>query len=263
MSVVWRRPAVLAAGLCVFVSAGCSGLLNSFRTGPDGLTNFDTDVRTLLQQEKFDEAVEKVGPENSGAIGDRLLQLMDESLVRHYAGDYVGSNAAIERAVRVIDDRYTKGVSKAVFSLAINDRILAYDPDLTEKCFLHYDGALIYLALGDPMEAAVEARRLAYLLDREEADQLGSRELALRRALRYFTAIVFEAAGEENDAAVAYRNVWGPDAGFDLSSSEVGAPEPGETREVGDLIVLSENGFVAHRWSEASRFPCFERTSVR
>jgi len=251
--------------------------LNSYRTGPDGLTNFDTDVRTLLAQEDFDAAVEKVGPENSGAIGDRLLQLMDEALVRHYAADYEGSNAAIERAVRIIDDRYTKSISKAVFSLATNDRTLAYSPDLSERAFLHYYGALNYMALDDPVEAAVEARRLAYMLDREDTAGLRANEVSLRRSLRYFTAIVFEAAGEFNDAAVAYRHVWGADVELNLNQVGPGASEPGATSvdsepvapglvlpsEIrplagfGDVVILVENGFVAHKVERGVTIPLF------
>ena len=202
---------------------------------------------------------------------------MDEALVRHYAGDYSGSNVAIERALVIIDDRYTKSISRAVFSLATSDRKLAYDPNFTERSFLHYYGALNYLALGDPLEAAVEARRLAYLLDQADETDLRPAEIGLRRSMRYFSGIVFEAAGELNDAAVAYRQVWGADVELELSRIDSERPEPGANpvdppavpdglvipQEIvqqpgfGDVVVLVENGFVAHRVERGVTIPLF------
>jgi hypothetical protein len=79
---------------------------------------------------------------------------------------------------------------------------------------VNYYGALNYLALGDPEEAAVEARRLSRLLELGDDEEYEPAELAMREVLRYFAGSVFEASGNRNDAAVSYRHVWSPNQDF-------------------------------------------------
>jgi hypothetical protein len=140
---------------------------------------------------------------------------MHRGLLLHYAGRYEESNQVLQRAEAIIDDRYTKSVSLALLSIVTSDRALAWLPSPTERLMVNYYGALNYLALGDPDEAAVEVRRLSRLLELEEDDEFEAEEAAMREVLRYFAGSVFEATGNRNDAAVSYRHVWGP--GDDLS----------------------------------------------
>jgi hypothetical protein len=120
---------------------------------------------------------------------------------------------------------------------------------------IHVYGALNYLALGEPDEAAVEARRLARVLDAMvDEDGVGGLDAETRqlyRSLRYFTGAVFEQAGERNDADVAYRlaglgaavspgAAGGPDSGVNGGAEDVSA-------ETSGVVVLVESGFVAHR----------------
>ena len=85
---------------------------------------------------------------------------------------------------------------------------------------VHYYGALNYLSLDDPEEAAVEARLLSALLMADSDEQLDERDIRIRRSLHYVAGAVFETAGEWNAAEVAYRNAW---EGWNTNP---GAPEP-------------------------------------
>jgi hypothetical protein len=170
----------------------------------------DTDLRRLARDEAFVEALDLTDPDDRGEIGDELLRLMHRGLLLHYAGQYEESNEVLQRAEAIIDDRYTRSVSLALLSIVTSDRALAWLPSETERLMVNYYGALNYLALGDPEEAAVEARRLSRLLELSDEDEFEPEELVMREVLRYIAGSVFEASGNRNDAAVAYRHVWSP-----------------------------------------------------
>ncbi len=208
---IFRRrqlPPGLAVAAALLLSA-CH-LAGSFKTGPEGRSMHDTDLRQLARDEQFVEALDLTDPDDRGDIGDELLRLMHRGLLLHYAGMYEESNEVLQRAEAIIDDRYTKSVSLALLSLVTSDRALAWLPTDTERLMVNYYGALNYLALGDAEEAAVEVRRLSRLLELSEESEFEPDELVMREVLRYFAGSVFEASGNRNDAAVAYRHVWSP-----------------------------------------------------
>ena len=234
------RTAALAAALASVI--GCAGLWGSLELAPNGLPMAEEELRRDLLRGRPDAALERL-EDGEGDPGDELLRLQFEGALAHYAGDYRRSNEALQRAVELTEDRYTKRVSRAILSMLTGDRALAYVPSTSERLLVHYYGALNYLALGDPAEAAVEARRLAYLLERSDGDagdEPGPGR-SLRRSLGLFAGAVFLAAGERNDAAVALRR-----AGFRDSLDVDDRPGRAVERS-GELVVLVERGAVAHR----------------
>ncbi|MFW6010394.1 MAG: hypothetical protein ACOC9H_00605, partial [Gemmatimonadota bacterium] len=229
-----RPGARLLGSVALLVSlSGCS-LLGPFATGPSGLSNPDDELRRLLRTDRADEAVELLEREED-LPGDDLLRAQYEGLVLHYAGEWEASNEALQRAAAIAEERYTKSISKALLSAITSDRVLPYDPPLTERLFLHYYGALNYLRLGDPEEAAVEARLLSRVLRR--AGEEGDPGAGLRGSLHLLCGFVFETAGELSDAEVSYR-----------LARALGAPAPDGPGEGGRrVLALAERGFVAHR----------------
>ncbi|MEJ2481545.1 MAG: hypothetical protein P8049_00070 [Gemmatimonadota bacterium] len=212
----FRGPA-LAVCACLSL-VGC--VFGPGRTGPEGLSGYDTDLRTLARQQDFERALELTEEGAGGGAGDDLLRELHRAALLHYDGQYEASNRLLQEAELEIEDRFTKSVSRAALSVLTNDRVLAYSPPSFERIMLHYYGALNYLALGDPAEAAVEARRLSARLARQAENQGDARDQRFRRTMHYFAGAVFEAAEEWNAAEVAYRNAW---EGWDRSP---GRPEP-------------------------------------
>jgi tetratricopeptide (TPR) repeat protein len=178
------------------------------RTGPHGLSSYDGELRRLSTLGRFDEAA-TLAEEEAGAAGDDVLAALNLAIVEHHAGRYEESNELLQAAELEIEERFTKSVSRAALSLVTNDRALAWLPSRAERPMVHVYGALNYLALGQPDEAAVEARRLAGVLEEMVGDDgpagLDAETRQVYRSLRYFTGAVFEHAGEWNDADVAYR----------------------------------------------------------
>lgn len=255
---------------------GCA-VLGPSGSGPEGMTGFDSDLRRLAREGEFERALE-LTEEGEDASGDDLLRLLHRASVLRFAGEYAESNRLLQEAELEIEDRYTRSVSRATFSMLANDRVLAYRPPRVERLMVHVYGALNYIALGEPDEAAVEARRLAALLDGSEDMELDPRELQFRRVLRYFSGAVFEAAGEWNDADVAYRNAWigwdptappiDPDTlpqGADLARALVDISPlrlQGSSRagpDSAEVLLVLETGFVAHRVERAAAVPIYRR----
>ncbi len=243
---------LLSIGALLLLS-GCTGILRSLDLGGEGSATARHDVRSLLEAGEFDQARQLVADGESGASGDVLLTALDAALVAHYAGRYDESNVAFESAHRLAEARETRSISRGLLSLISTDRVLPYVPDRTERLLLHYYAALNYLSLDQPGEAAVEARRMLFALDRH-ADELPLRDHPdVAAHLHRVAGLVFEAAGESNEAAVAYRRASGRRAPADTAAAD---PDPlfpataltGVPMDSGgEVVVLIERGFVAHR----------------
>ncbi len=272
-----------ALAICVCLPlAGC--VFGSRRVGPEGLSRYDTDLRSIARQEEFDRALELTEDGRDDA-GDDLLRLLHRAALLHYDGQYEESNVLLQEAALEIDDRYTKSVSRAALSMLTNDRALAYNPPPFERMMVHYYGALNYLSLNEPDEAAVEARLLSSLLVADAEAGLDARDDRLRRSLHYFAGVVFEAAAEWNSADVAYRNAWAgwdrapgvpvPDVLPAASPSHTSTVVPARSEAIealtpafiardrapapdsGEVVLLLETGFVAHRIERGAAVPIF------
>jgi hypothetical protein len=224
-----RLAAVLSL---VVVTSGCAAANQAWRAGPMGIAAEWT-IRDHLIYGRPEQAWAAMGNKKV-APQDALLRHMYRGVISLHAGEYDQGAKSMDRAWTIIEDRYTKRVSTGALALITSDASLPYYPLATEHLFVPYYGALNWLALGDLDETAVEARRLAMLLQSEGVRPTPE----LEGALRYVTGVLFEAAGEYQDAMVAYRN----------AAALVGTL-PGDTvragADSGDVVVIIEDGFVA------------------
>src|SRR5690606_30680845 len=101
----------------------------------------------------------------------------------------------------------TRSATRTAASFLINDRVLEYTPAPSETAMIPFYRLLNYLALGEPDGAAVEARRISFLLERDD----GKIGCAGTGMLHYVAGLAFEAAGEVGDALVSLRQA---DASF-------------------------------------------------
>ena len=203
---------------------------------------------------------EERGEPTDDRPGDDLLRDLDRGTAAYYAGRWRASVAAFARAAALADDRETTRISRGALALASNDRVLPYAPGQNERLFVHYYAALAYLRAGATEDAAVEARRMSLLLQRYDGDR-DSLEIGARAALRYVAGAIFEAAGAQNDADVAYRNAAAL-SGFALDGLTLGGATLGRpsittaatsTPAPGDVVIVLERGFVAHRVGQRLR----------
>ena len=252
--------ALAAIGLALIVS-GCGlvrSTIASYDVRPNGQQAQDYLLRRSLARGRADSALKKLAKKGEYRPDDKLLAQLYIGVTAYYAGEYKKSAHALQVAHDMAEDRYTKSVSKGSLSMITNDRALPYMPGDNERLLIHYYGMLAYLRMGELEDAAVEARRLSFLLERFD-EKRSEMDGSTRAVLRYLAGAVFEAAGDGNDAEVAYRNAVHlvGDSAFrkvrvgsatrTLASTQPVSLGGGDSVELGEIVVVLEYGFVAHR----------------
>ncbi|MHB8078855.1 MAG: COG3014 family protein [Candidatus Krumholzibacteriia bacterium] len=206
-------PAVLAGLLAL---AGCATYAAHNRS-----------LRTDLETGSYATALETLAHDRDGHSA--LLTWLERGLFLHYAGRWAESNDAFAQAEQLAADLYTKSVSQRVLSLLTSDEAVDYRAEPFELAMVPYYRALNYIDLGDREGALVEARKASLLLRQYTEEDLGrlgeldpdrdkSADDLLGNAafLHYFSGLLYEWDGEDNDAFIAYRNAanaWHAEAG--------------------------------------------------
>jgi hypothetical protein len=146
--------------------------------------------------------------ENEYGSKNLVLYAMDRGMLLHLAGQYQQSNALLDQAEHEIDRLYTRSIRNETAAFLSNDNVLPYEGDPYEQVMINVAKALNYAAQGLMQEALVEARRIDHrlnvLADRAK-DAGGYRADGFAR---YLTGILYEAAGDLNNAFIAYRNAY-------------------------------------------------------
>jgi hypothetical protein len=233
---------VAAAAALTVAATGCASLFGGGALAPSGLAAGEDRLRQLLVAGQAASAFERLG---RSAPDDDMLRALYRGVIAYHAGDFAESAHVLDAAAALADERMTLSVSRAALSLVSNDLILQYEPSRTERLMIPYYAALARIRVGDTSGAAVEARRLSLLLQQYD-DRDAKLDPSLRATLRYFAGAIFEANHDRNDAEVAYRNAAALDPAFvyphDLR---------GSASDTGTVIVVVEQGFVAHRVEQA------------
>jgi len=183
--------------LSVWLLAGLSGCAAYYAVGMGGPLK-------KLSRGDYAGALEKL--EKHTGDTNKLLYRLEKGLILHYQGEYEMSNRQFARAEALVDQHYTRSVSREVASLLTNDAIRAYSGEEFERVLIHYYRALNYWYLGDPEGALVECRKANLRL----ADFALAAEYELTYKndafLQYLTGLLYESQREWNDAYVAYKN---------------------------------------------------------
>ena len=148
------------------------------------------------------QAESEYGPRN------RLLYSMDRGMTLHLAGEYVQSNAQLEVAAREVERLYTRSIRTETSAFLTNDTVLPYEGDPYEHVMINIIKALNYAAMGQLMDAVVEARQIDHrlnVLSDTAKEKDGYREDAFAR---YLTGVLYESTGDLNNAFIAYRKAY-------------------------------------------------------
>jgi hypothetical protein len=234
------------------------------------MTRYET-LAPVLEKKGFEGTIEKIEKEKDDIYGknSEFLYYFDKGTLYHYMGNNKESIKHFEQAEKVYDDLYTKSVTNEAAAILTNDNIRPYRARPFEVLLMYQYQILNYLAIGDLDGALVEVRRAQ--LASEALYQKDNDKVNDNGWLRYLSAIVYEMAGEEDDAAIAYLkaakafeegNVKMPkeawefineslikmDRADDLKALKTGAlaqtPKASEAREKGQEIIVI--GYAGH-----------------
>ncbi|OGW64526.1 MAG: hypothetical protein A3H49_10020 [Nitrospirae bacterium RIFCSPLOWO2_02_FULL_62_14] len=139
----------------------------------------------------------------------QVLYRMDRGMTLHLAGRYEESTSVLEKAEQMVEELYTRRISTHTKAFLYNDTELPFEGAPYEQVMLNVLKALNYAVTGNLQDALVEARRVDHRLN-VLADQVGDKPDAYKDdgLARYLSGILYEAAGELNDAFIAYRKAY-------------------------------------------------------
>lgn len=173
--------------------------------------------------------------ESSYGSKSRVLYGMDRGMMLHLAGEYERSNAILEQVEEEVDRLYTKSIRSETAAFLTNDTSLPYEGEPYEHVMLNVVKALNYVALGQLNESLVEARRIDHrlnvLTDRAKDSSVYHED----GFARYLTGVLYESAGDLNNAFIAYRKAY---EAYEAMRGWAHLPPPGQLR--GDLLRTAE-----------------------
>lgn len=194
-------------------------------------TKFHEPIAEELRSGNYDAAVDKINAaraKNKYGEKDRLLYYLDSGMINHYAGYFDTSNVKLSLAEDAAEELFTKSISRAAASLALNDNILEYAGEDHEILYTNLVKALNYISIDEFDEAFVEIRRAneklelleqKYALAAEEFNTGGSDEEekvnidyeAARVRFnndafaRYLSMRIYAAEGKMDDARIDFE----------------------------------------------------------
>jgi len=207
-------------------------LVVAFLPGCASYTHTALEVRDPLIKGDFEAAEAFLEEKKPG--GDGLPYLMELGLVQRYRGEYSRSNETFERAEQLIDELFTKSISREALSLVTSDETVPYDGEMWERVLIHYYRSLNYVDIGEFDEALVECRKVNHRLQVWTSAQGDSPTYRTDAFAQYMTALLYEAKGELNDAWVSLRLA---DEGYEHYATAYGVDRPAAM--VGDLLRLA------------------------
>lgn len=191
------RKIILVGLLVIFILTGCRTFYQSQR-----------DFHYHFSQANFQQAQKILSQDRRAEQRrTRLLFLLNMGVVHQMMSEYQLSNHYFERAFILSEDFRHNPIDIAA-TLVANPRLTEYRGEDFELLMIHYYKAINFIHLGNMEAALVEARRLNIRLN-AIADQ-NTRSNTYRRDafIHNLMGIIYEAAGDYNNAFIAYRNAY-------------------------------------------------------
>ncbi len=156
--------------------------------------NFETADRLLANDTKWAEN------------NHRVLYYMNRGVVSFMMGDHNKSIGYLNQADYYIED-FSKQMGWEALSIVSNPMVKPYRPEDFEAIMVHFYKALNFLSLDDLEGALVEARRVNIKLQQLNDQYKDHKNKYQRDAFAHnLMGMLYEAAGEYNNAFIAYRN---------------------------------------------------------
>lgn len=195
---------VIALSVGATYSTGCrsqKGIVNQYaKMRPKLIAGDFKTAAAEIQQAKKDKIFREE---------DRVMYWLNLGTVLHYAGDYKGSQAQLEKAEKAMQDLWTKSISSEASKVLISESIQDYPGEDFEKIILYIYTALNKVYEGNMQDALVEARRADEFLKKMQVhyDKEGNGGTLYRQDafVLWLVGLLYEIEGSMNDALLAYK----------------------------------------------------------
>ncbi len=233
----------------------------------------------LIAAGRFEEAAESArrDPEKNQRKRE-LLYYLRLGTFEQLAGLHDESIVSFETAKRVADDLYTRSIRDEAVSFMLNDYFRPYAGENFERALIRILNAINYAIQQDEEEALVEARQVDSMLTQLNMQQGGKNVYAEDAFGRYLTGMLYEEAGDVDNARVSYlkaleayshySEAYGVRAPRALFSSAMGIAQRHSQRAIeevrrygeveprslpsgaGELVILHFNGWIPEKVEE-------------
>ena len=165
-------------------------------------------INQYLLSQDYDSAY-KLIKKNKGTYAERnaVLYYLDEGIIFHFAGRYKQSNRSFSKAESIMEELYTKSISKQVASFLISDNTVPYRGEDFERAMVNLFMALNYVGLGKWEDAVVEGRKVDSKLNLINSQYEEGKGNVYKEDgfIRFLMGALYELEGEINDAFISYR----------------------------------------------------------
>ncbi len=164
-------------------------------------------LQKLITTGQFESADKLLQGDKKNADGkNRLLYYCNRGVVSFMNGEYEQSNEFFNQADYYVED-YRNSLGSEALALITNPNVKPYRPEDFEAVMIHFYKALNHIYLNDYEGALVECRRVNILLQQFNEKYKENKNKYTRDAFAHnLMGLVYEAAGNINDAFIAYRN---------------------------------------------------------
>lgn len=134
-----------------------------------------------------------------------VIYYLNEGILAHFARRYSESNQSLAKAESIMDELYTKSISKHIASFIINDNAIPYRGEDFESALVNLFMAMNYVGLGSLEDALVEARKVDNKLNMLNAQYEDDKKNVYREDafIRFLMGVLYEAEGEINNAYIS------------------------------------------------------------
>ncbi|WP_289053454.1 COG3014 family protein [Carboxylicivirga marina] len=164
-------------------------------------------LQSLIASGQFEAADKELSNDSKGAEGkNRYLYFCNRGVVCFMNGQYELSNNYFNQADYYVED-FSKSFGNEALALITNPMVKPYRPEDFEAVLIHFYKALNYIYLKDYEGALVECRRVNIVLQKLNDKYKKNKNKYSRDAFAHcMMGLIYEAAGNTNDAFIAYRN---------------------------------------------------------
>jgi len=134
---------------------------------------------------------------------NRLLFLLNQGAVHHYAQDYRKSNDYFLDAHRLSEALYTRNIAREVAGI-LTDNFRAYDGEDYEKVLINVFLLLNYIQMNQLDDALVEARQIDAKLQLLTQTYEAKNKYRNDALGRYLSGVIYEMDHDDNNAFIAY-----------------------------------------------------------
>lgn len=190
---------------CIFTAIVAAVMISGCATD---YTNEMRPVTSSLRMDNPELAIEEFRENFTDSTGrNRLLYLMELGNLMRLSGNFPVAENLLLQADRLSDQQRGIELGQEIGSFLSNDLALEFRGADYEKVFLNYCLAACYASENNMEDALVECRRVN---DKLRALNLSYKENRNRYSddafVRYLMGILYEKAGDRNNALIAYRN---------------------------------------------------------